>query len=97
MGRTTGWTFGAVNPTCIHVNLFTDTGVDTGKTFLCQDAVSAGVSPGDSGGPVFIRNSLLNFDIQVMGVMWGSFNTSNFLFSHWTNVQSELGSLNYLP
>jgi len=48
VGRTTGWTQGAVTNTCVN------TGVSGTKIVqLCQTFVSAGVGGGDSGSDVF--------------------------------------------
>ena len=64
IGRTTGWTFGYVNATCMDVNID-----DTQITFLCQNRVSGGVSGGDSGSPVFYWFG--NDYVVLHGLLWG--------------------------
>ena len=87
VGRTTGWTRGAITNTCVNVNVS-----GTNITQLCQTLVSAGVGGGDSGSPVFRRpNSGSN--VTLIGILWGGSGTSTFVFSPISNVESELGAL----
>ena len=87
VGRTTGWTAGAITNTCVN------TGVQ-GTRFaqLCQTFVSAGVGGGDSGSDVF---QIVNGGgIKLAGVLWGgNSGGSQFVFSPLGNVISELGPL----
>lgn len=48
VGRTTGWTQGAVSSTCINADVS-----DSDITMLCQSVVDAKIDSGDSGSPVF--------------------------------------------
>jgi len=85
VGRTTGWTSGAITNTC------TNTGVQgTRIVQLCQTFVSAGVGGGDSGSDVFVGTS----GVTLAGVLWGGSSSGNqFVFSPFANVVRELGPL----
>jgi len=85
VGRTTGWTSGAITNTC------TNTGVQgTRIVQLCQTFVSAGVGGGDSGSDVFVGTS----GVKLAGVLWGGSSSGNqFVFSPLANVVRELGPL----
>jgi hypothetical protein len=87
VGRTTGWSRGAITNTCVHVNVS-----GTNITQLCQSIVSAGVGGGDSGSPVFLRNGSGN-NVRLLGILWGSSGNSVFVFSPISNVEGELGAL----
>jgi hypothetical protein len=89
VGRTTGWTQGAVTNTCVN------TGVSgTNIVQLCQDFVSAVVGGGDSSSPVFAISS--GNDVQLRGILWGG-NTSGtlFVYSPIANIErsDELGPI----
>lgn len=86
VGRTTGWTAGAITNTCVN------TGV-SGTRFaqLCQTFVSAGVAGGDSGSDVF---EITGTSVKLVGVLWGgNSGGTQFVFSPFGNVTSELGPL----
>ncbi|MBW3655745.1 MAG: S1 family peptidase [Gemmatimonadetes bacterium] len=84
VGAETGWTFGAVAATCVHVN------VDgTDLTLLCQDVVDAPVEGGDSGAPVFAWRG---GEATLTGVLWGG-TGKRFYFSSMGSVEAELGTL----
>jgi hypothetical protein len=86
VGRTTGWTAGAITNTCVN------TGVQ-GTRFaqLCQSFVSAGVAGGDSGSDVF---EVTGTTVKLAGILWGGNSSgTQFVFSPFGNVTSELGAL----
>ena len=87
VGRTTGWTQGAVTATCVN------TGVSGSNiVLLCQDFVSAGVGGGDSGSDVF-RIAGGN-SVTLLGVLWGGNGAgTQFVYSPIANVEAELGPL----
>ncbi len=87
VGRTTGWTQGAITNTCVN------TGVQgTRIVQLCQTFVSAGVGGGDSGSDVFQITSGNN--VKLAGVLWGgNSGGTQFVFSPFGNVTRELGAL----
>lgn len=86
VGRTTGWTAGAITNTCVN------TGVQgTRIVQFCQTFVSAGVGGGDSGSNVF---QVTGSSVKLVGSLWGgSSSGSQFVFSPFGNVTRELGAL----
>ena len=84
VGRTTGWTAGAITNKCVN------TGVQgTRIVQLCQTFVLAGVAGGDSGSDVF---QLAGTKVVLAGILWGG-SGSSFVYSPLANVVSELGPL----
>ena len=86
VGRTTGWTAGAITNTCVNTEV-------KGTRFaqLCQSFVSAGVGGGDSGADVF---QLSGTTVKLAGVLWGGNSSgTQFVFSPLGNVIAELGPL----
>jgi hypothetical protein len=80
VGRTTGWTFGAVNDTCQNINV-----TDADVTLFCQHRVRriSGThrmtNNGDSGSPVF---QWQGSTVVLSGILWGGPDDgSSFLFS----------------
>ncbi len=87
VGRTTGWTQGAVTNKCVNTAVSGSNIVQ-----LCQDFVSAGVGAGDSGSPVFSITS--GNDVLLRGILWGgSTDGSMFVYSPISNIERELGAL----
>jgi hypothetical protein len=87
VGRTTGWTSGAITNTCVN------TGVSGSNIVqLCQTFVSAGVGGGDSGSDVFQVTSSTN--VKLAGILWGgNSGGTQFVFSPFGNVVRDLGTL----
>jgi len=86
VGRTTGWTRGAVTRTCVN------TGVSGSNIVqLCQTFVSAGVGAGDSGSPVFAITSGDN--VTLVGILWGGSGSTLYVYSPIANIEQELGAL----
>jgi hypothetical protein len=91
VGRTTGWTSGQVVGTCITVNVF-----GSNVQLLCQNEVQLAntqiLGAGDSGSPVFQIVSGNN--VRLVGILWGgSVTGDSFVFSPFSAIQTELGSL----
>ena len=86
VGRTTGWSQGPVERTCINSSV-------QGSTvyLFCQTTVRANVAGGDSGSDVFRITSGDN--VQLVGILWGG-GTGYFVMSPLANVVRELGSFN---
>jgi hypothetical protein len=85
VGRTTGWTAGALTNKCVN------TGVSgTNIVQLCQNFVSAGVAGGDSGSDAFRLTGSSSATLE--GVLWGGAGNS-FVYSPLQNVVAELGAL----
>ena len=90
VGRTTGWTQGAVTRTCVN------TGVSGSNiVLLCQDFVENDVqivAGGDSGSPVFRINS--NGRVTLLGNLWGGNSSgTQFVYSPIAYIERELGTL----
>lgn len=84
VGRTTGWTWGPVDQTCVAVSH------PSGGTLLCQYYVLSGAGPGDSGSPVFSWVS--GSSISAAGLLWGRpFAGGAYIFSPLSGVKSDLG------
>ncbi|MEM8960238.1 MAG: hypothetical protein AAGD38_02060 [Acidobacteriota bacterium] len=84
IGRTTGWTYGPVDGTCLDINM------PSNITFLCQNRVLAGGRPGDSGSPVFHWHG--NDYVTLHGVLWGT-SSIHFVYSPLGQIEQELGPL----
>ena len=106
VGRTTGWTQGSIQSTCVDV-CFSDDNVPN-RVLLCQYWVGHPtndmVDGGDSGSPVFrITDAALN-KVELYGSLWGrSANYKSFIFSpiggvplQPVGIQTDLGSLDYV-
>jgi hypothetical protein len=90
VGRTTGWTQGAITRTCVN------TGVSgTNIVLLCQDFVESTVQivlGGDSGSPVFRIGS--GDMVRLLGGLWGGSSSGTlFVYSPIANIEHELGAL----
>jgi hypothetical protein len=94
VGRSTGWTEGAVTGTCINVNL-----VGTNLTYLCQHKVTPTTGPGprrigdcgDSGAPVF---QVLTNGVSLHGILCcGTPGGTESYFSSMGSIEAELGPL----
>ncbi len=76
VGRTTGWTRGSVDATCIDVAVALDpsTGaIVPGVSYMviCADQViNSGVSQGDSGAPVWVTNAGTGSALQPVGILF---------------------------
>ena len=87
VGRTSGWSQGPVDRSCVNTSV-------AGSTvyLFCQTFVNADVAGGDSGSGVFRITSGDN--VQIVGILWGGASDgSYFVFSPLSQVQQELGSL----
>lgn len=89
VGRTTGWTYGPVDATCVDVSV---SGSNIAQ--LCQDIVLAGVGSGDSGSPVFGWGG--SSSVSLRGILWGGNSAGTlFVYSPFANItrSDELGPL----
>jgi hypothetical protein len=91
VGRTTGWTQGAITRTCAN------TGVSGSKiVLLCQGFVENDsaqiVVGGDSGSPVF--KIATGDNVTLLGSLWGGNSSGTlFVYSPIANIKAELGAL----
>ncbi|MCC8996631.1 MAG: S1 family peptidase [Nitrosomonas sp.] len=89
IGRTTGYTSGAVTNSCVTMPVR-----DTIQTLLCQDMTNFDSQPGDSGSPVFIEMGMAR--VALVGIAWGGFQNAVppvSVYSPIGAVQAELGTL----
>jgi len=91
VGRTTGWTQGAVKQKCANVAVS-----GTNIVNLCQDIVENTsakiVEGGDSGSQVFV--TLSGDNVRLVGLLWGGNSSGTlFVYSPIGNVEGELGTL----
>ena len=86
VGRSTGWTLGEAEETCVSVDVYDENG-DTGRTLLCQDIVSADMDYGDSGAPVFRYAG--GGEVYMRGVLWGGAD-GTYVFSPAEQIRREL-------
>ncbi len=86
IGRSTGWTYGDVEETCVTVDVYDENG-DTGLTLLCQNIIESGIKSGDSGAPVFRFAG--GGKVYLRGILWGG-DGAAFVFSPIDQVRKEL-------
>ena len=85
VGRTTGWTRGTVERSCVHTSVSGSTVYLFCQTFVTDPGGATVVGSGDSGSPVFAGNTLL-------GILWGgSSDNKLFVFSPFAAIEQELG------
>lgn len=95
VGRTTGWTSGAVTNTCVNSNVAEDDSSDSGMTLLCQFIVSAASDHGDSGSAAFMFNAATGA-ASMEGILWGGPATNDrFAYSPVSGIRRELGEFVY--
>ena len=69
IGRTTGWTWGTVDDTCVRTAHPAQAPGGGLVLLLCQVTTDIDVAPGDSGGPVF---KWFDYDhVEWAGIVWG--------------------------
>jgi hypothetical protein len=86
VGRTTGWSAGAVEDTCTDHNV-------GGFVRLCADRVDYAAQGGDSGSPVFFMKA--DGTVELRGIHWGwqGGTISDALMSNLYQIELDLGSL----
>jgi hypothetical protein len=85
VSRTTGWTSGYVNFTCLTWYL------PGNRALLCQDLVNYYNGDGDSGAPVFqVEEARI---VYLAGIHWGGDGSSTGILSSLSNIEEDLGDL----
>lgn len=93
VGRTTGWTQGQVDRSCVNTSVSGSTVYLFCQTFVVNAGGATVVGGGDSGSGVFRITSGSN--VQLVGLLWGgSSDNKMFVFSPLASVQQELGAVN---
>jgi len=90
VGRTTGWSDGEADDTCVDISPVDHNGNDPGNTFLCQNRVKRHAVAGDSGSPVFQSIGTDPYKVLLAGVLTAG-NASSYSYSPIGSVQAELG------
>ena len=89
VGRTTGWTRGTVERSCVNTSVSGSTVYLFCQTFVTDPGGATVVGPGDSGSPVFGAGSS---SVTLLGVLWGgSSDNKLFVFSPFAQIEQELG------
>lgn len=93
VGRTTGWTRGAVTRSCANTSVSGSTVYLLCQTFVADAGGAQVVGGGDSGSGVWIDTG--NGTVKLVGLLWGgSSDNKSFVFSPLAAVQQELGAVN---
>lgn len=91
IGRTTGWTYGQVDRTCVDISV--PSGVGVSGTVRCQDLTrNMHTAPGDSGSPMFVWQGST---VRLAGLHWGrtTYGGVNVaIMSSMWNIRQDLGS-----
>jgi hypothetical protein len=91
VGRTTGWTSGAVTRSCVNTSVSGSTVYLFCQTFVSDPAGATVVGSGDSGSPVFSGGTS---SVTLYGILWGgSSDNKSFVFSPFAQITQELGAL----
>ncbi|MEX2611237.1 MAG: hypothetical protein WEA24_15040 [Gemmatimonadota bacterium] len=88
MGRTTGWTTGDVDKTCVDIQA-----PNTNITYLCQHEVTAGVGNSDSGSPVFSWPDDQESEVLLHGILWAGLDdgqNSYYIFSPIGGIEFDV-------
>lgn len=89
VGRTTGWTQGAVTNSCVNVNVSGSRIQQLCQTLVTNTSATI-VGSGDSGSAAF---TLSGGNATLVGILWGGSGANTFVFSPLKNIQDELGGL----
>lgn len=93
VGRTTGWTQGQVDRSCVNTSVSGSTVYLYCQTFVVNAGGATVVGGGDSGSGVFRITS--GNSVQLVGLLWGgSSDNKLFVFSPLASIQQELGAVN---
>ena len=92
VGRTTGWTRGTVNRTCVNTSVSGSTVYLYCQTFVSSPNATI-VGGGDSGSAVFGDPSGTG-TVALLGILWGgSSDGRSFVFSPLKSIEEEIGQL----
>lgn len=95
VGRTTGWTRGAITATCKDIKLSVGSVV---YIVTCAGEVGgASVGLGDSGGPVFAQATSYTHTLRPLGILFGGTNgngtctsSCRYFFNNWQQMNYHL-------
>lgn len=86
VGRTTGWTYGAVEDTCTDHS-------SSGWIKLCSDRVDLAIQLGDSGSPVFYWKPDGTVELRGIIFAWQEFPGHDAIMSNLNQIELDLGTL----
>ena len=86
VGRTTGWTYGAVEDTCTDHS-------SSAWIKLCSDRVDLAIQDGDSGSPVFYWKPDGTVELRGIIFAWQEFPGHDAIMSNLHQIELDLGSL----
>jgi len=89
IGKTTGWTGGFIDQTCVTVNKN-----DRFHKFLCQHVSDINSTAGDSGAPIYMWTSGDN--VLLVGLLWGRYEPYDHSYlSPMRMIEEDLGALDF--
>jgi hypothetical protein len=92
VGRTTGWTRGTVNRTCVNTSVSGSTVYLYCQTFVSNPNATV-VGGGDSGSAAF-GDPNSSGAVALLGILWGgSSDGRSFVFSPLQSIEQEIGQL----
>lgn len=87
VGQASGWLSGSVNRTCVPISYPTTT-----YKYLCQDTGYYYPQNGDSGAPIFIRDTGNPDQVHIVGIHWGKdLSDGSGVYSYIGQVYLDLG------
>ncbi len=91
IGSATGWSQANVQRTCVNVS------PAQGVTAYCQMFANYGADGGDSGAPILLDIGLMEDSTVTLGGIHSGRAGSNSVFSPWSGIVQDYGSLSVLP
>jgi len=91
IGSATGWSQGSVSRTCVDVS------PSSGVTYRCQMFATYGADDGDSGAPILLDIQGGADSTVTLGGIHSGRAGSNRVFSPWSGIVQDYGSLAVLP
>ncbi len=91
IGSATGWSQGSVSRTCVDVS------PTHGVTYQCQMFANYGANDGDSGSPIVLDIQGGTDSTVTLGGIHSGKSGSNSVFSPWSGIVQDYGSLVVVP
>ena len=91
IGSATGWSQGSVSRTCVDVS------PSSSVTYRCQMFATYGADDGDSGAPILLDIQGGADSTVTLGGIHSGRSGSNRVFSPWSGIVQDYGSLSVVP
>src|SRR6266516_1607320 len=91
IGSATGWSQGSVSRTCVDVS------PTHGVTYYCQMFANYGANDGDSGSPILLDIQGGSDSTVTLGGIHSGKSGNNAVFSPWSGIVQDYGSLVVVP